>query len=63
MDEIDGILNYNGLKYGVYKFNTFWFIKYWWDQNIGQKWTPLRIRSFFSLVVTLKSLDVDNSET
>jgi len=27
MDEIDGIYNYNGLKYGTYKiFDTFWFI-------------------------------------
>jgi hypothetical protein len=26
MDEIDGILNCNGLKYGVDKFGTFSFI-------------------------------------
>jgi hypothetical protein len=48
MDEIDGIYRCSGLKYGTYKiFNTFWFINIDGDQNIGQKRTPLKIRSFF----------------
>jgi hypothetical protein len=48
MDEI-------GLKYGIYKiFDTFLFINIDGDQNIGQKMTPLRTRSFLSLLVHLK---------
>jgi hypothetical protein len=58
MDEIDGIWNCNGLKYGTYKnFDTFWLINIDGDQNIGQKKTPLKTRSFLSLVVHLKNLD------
>jgi hypothetical protein len=38
MDEIDGIYNCSGLKYGTYKkFNTFWLTNIDGDQNIGQK--------------------------
>ncbi len=42
MDETDGILNYNGIKYGTYKiFDTFSLINVDGDQNITQKRTPL----------------------
>ncbi len=55
MDEIDGIYSCSGLKYGNYKiFDTFWFINIVGDQNIGQKKTPLKTKSFLSLVVHLK---------
>jgi hypothetical protein len=55
MDEIDGIWSSNGLEFGTYKiFDTFWLININGDQNIGQKKTPLMIRSFLSLVVNLK---------
>jgi hypothetical protein len=38
MDEIDGIYNWSGLKYGIYKiFDTFWLINIDGDQNIGPK--------------------------
>jgi len=49
MDEINGIYNCSGLKYDSYKkFDMYWFINIDGDQNIGQKMTPLRTRSFLS---------------
>jgi hypothetical protein len=36
------------------KFDTLWFINIDGDQNIVQKKTPLRTRSFLSLLVHLK---------
>jgi hypothetical protein len=55
MDDIDGIYNCNGLKYGNYKiFETFWLININGDQNIGHNQIPLRTRSFLSLMVHLK---------
>jgi hypothetical protein len=55
MDDIDGIENCSGLEYGTYKiFDTFWLINIDGDQNIKQNRTPLRTRSFLSLVVHLK---------
>jgi hypothetical protein len=55
MDEIDRIWSCNGLKYGTYKiFDTFLLINIDGDQNVGQKMTPLKTRSFLSLVVNLK---------
>jgi hypothetical protein len=60
MDDIDGIYNCNGLKYGIYKrFNTFWLININEDQNIGQNRIPLRTRSFLSLVVHLEEFGPD----
>jgi len=58
MDEIDGIWSCNGLKYGTYKIlDTFWFINIDGDQNIIQKKTPFKTRSFWSLVVHIKELE------
>jgi hypothetical protein len=55
MDEIDGIYNCNGLKYGTYKiFDTFRFINIDGDQNIKQNKIPLRTKFFLSLMVHLK---------
>ncbi len=60
MDDIDGILKCNGLKYGTYKiFDTFWPININGDQNIGQNRTPLNTRSFLFLVVHLKEFGHD----
>jgi hypothetical protein len=57
MDEIDGIWSCNGLKYDTYEiFDTFWLINIDRDQNIGQKNTPLKTKSFLSLVVHLKKI-------
>ncbi len=55
MDEIDGIWSCNGLKYDIYKiFDTFGLINIDGDQNIRQKKTPLKTRSFLSSLVHLK---------
>ncbi len=63
MDEIDGIQNCNGLKYGIYKKNyTFGFINIDVNQSIGQKNTPLRTRSFLSLVAHLKEFGPNGSK-
>jgi hypothetical protein len=36
MDDYDGIENYNSLKYSPFKkFDNFWFIIFYGDQNIG----------------------------
>jgi len=56
MDDYDGILNYNCLKYNPSKiFDNFWFIIFYGDQNIGWKRIAIRTRwSFSSYVVHLK---------
>jgi hypothetical protein len=55
IDEIDEIWSCNGLKYDIYKiYNTFGLINIDGDQNIRQKKTPLRTRSFLSSLVHLK---------
>jgi hypothetical protein len=55
MDEINEIKSFSGLRYNIYKiFDTFWLINIDGDQNIKQKRTPLKIKSFLSSVVHLK---------
>jgi hypothetical protein len=55
MDEINGISNFSGLEYNIYKiFDTILLINIDGDQNIGHKKTLLRTMSFLSLVVHLK---------
>jgi hypothetical protein len=38
MDDYDGILNYNGLKYNPFEqFDNFWFIVFLWGSKCGVK--------------------------
>jgi hypothetical protein len=61
MDAIEIFWSCNGLKYGTYEiFDTFQLINIDGDQNIRQKRTPLRTRSFLSLVVHFKKFRPSN---
>jgi hypothetical protein len=60
MDEINGIKNIINVKYGTCKlFDTFWLNNIDGDQNIKQKMTLLRNKSFLSWVVHLKEFGLD----
>jgi hypothetical protein len=55
LNDYDEILNYNDLKCDTYEiFDTFLFINFDGDQNLGEKGTPIRTRSFSFWVVQLK---------
>ncbi len=55
MNDYDGIYNCNSLKYNhSKKFDNFWLINFYGDQNIGLKMISLRTRPYSLCVVHLK---------